>query len=281
MRYFYCLLFLFISGASFAQLSGSWQGVLIQDNKNGTTTNFAVWVDLIVDGSQLKGSFRSEQANSPYYKVSNIVGKLDGNNIVIKEKEIVNQNTESGRGWCFLLAKFVFNKSEQKLKGTYTSATEGCAPGELVLVKSNKTFNKSATPIVAESTFEEVEELLKAKKAIKGKQFVLVDVNFQSGKYELGSNSYAYLNKITELLKKNNTIKIHLKGHTDSDGDDENNFILSQKRAKSVSDFLRSKGIVEGRITFEGYGESRSVATNETKEGRRENRRVELLIVSN
>ena len=85
---------------------------------------------------------------------------------------------------------------------------------------------------------------------------------------------------IVNISRENSLIKIHLKGHTDSDGDDENNFILSHKRAKSVSDYLIKTGIDKARITYEGYGESRSVATNETKEGKRENRRVELLIIS-
>ena len=85
MKYFQSFLLLLVCGTTFAQLDGSWQGVLIQDNQNGTTTNFAIWVELIVDGPQLKGSFRSEQANSPYYKISSIIGKINGDNVVIKD----------------------------------------------------------------------------------------------------------------------------------------------------------------------------------------------------
>ncbi len=280
MKYFQSLLLLFVCTISFAQLNGSWQGILIQDNLNGTTTNFAVWVELIVEGSELKGSFRSEQANSPYYKISSIIGKIDGDNVVIKEKQIVNHNTKNGTGWCFLLAKFVYSKSEQKLKGSYTSETEGCVPGELVLVKSNKAFNREATEIVESSSLEKVEKLLGDKKAIIGKQFVLTDVNYQSGKFNIVSSSFEYLNRIANLLIENSTINIHLKGHTDSDGDDENNFVLSQKRARSVADYLINKGVVRGRITYEGYGESRPIAKNETKEEKATNRRVELLIIS-
>lgn len=280
MKYFNPLILLFLCSTVFGQLDGSWQGVLIQNNQDGTTTNFAIWVELKLEGNELNGSFRSEQANSPYYKISSIIGKVEGNKVVIKEKTIVNENTQEGMGWCLLLARFDYSKSEQKLKGNYTSSTEGCVPGELVLVKSNKTFNHGETKTVEASSLAEVEKLLSAKKAIIGKQFVLTNVNFQSGKHNITSNSYTYLNKITSLLKENNAIKIHLKGHTDSDGDDENNFILSQKRAKSVSDYLVKKGIEKERITFEGYGESRPIDTNKTKKGKQANRRVELLIVS-
>jgi outer membrane protein OmpA-like peptidoglycan-associated protein len=280
MKYCQSLLFLFLCSSVFGQLNGSWQGVLIQGNPDGSTTNFAIWLDLFVDGPRIKGSIRSEQANTPYYKISSIIGKVEGNNILVKEKIIVNEDTQEGMGWCLLLAKFVYNESEQKLKGTYTSDTEGCVPGELVLVKSNKAFNREATEIIEASSLEEVEALLGEEIAVVGKQFVLTDVKFQSGKHNIASSSYSYLNKIVRLLKENSSIKIHLKGHTDSDGDDENNFILSQKRAKSVSEYLEKKGVNEDMVTYEGYGESRSIATNESKPGKQLNRRVELLIVA-
>tara|TARA_B100000809_G_C15140446_1_gene532982 strand:+ start:10394 stop:11233 length:840 start_codon:yes stop_codon:yes gene_type:complete len=278
MKLFQTLLFLFLFGTAFGQLDGSWQGVLIQENLDKTTTNFAIWVDVKTNGTQLTGNFRSEQANSPYFKVSKITGKIDGSNIVFKEEEIIRHSTQSGMFWCFLLAKFVFNESEQKLKGTYTS--EGCMPGELVLIRANKNFNHGATKIAESSSLEEVEKLLSEKKAVEGKQFVLTDVNYQSGKHNVVSGSYTYLNKIVRLLKENSLLNIHLKGHTDSDGDDEGNFLLSQKRAKSVSNYMINEGIDEARITYEGYGESRSIASNQSKEGKRVNRRVELLIIS-
>ena len=278
MKLFQTLLFLFLFGTSFGQLDGGWQGILIQENPDKTTTNFAIWVDIKTSGTQLTGSFRSEQAKTPYFKVSKIKGKIDGRKIFLKEETIISENTESGMFWCFLLAKFNFIESEQKLKGTYTS--EGCMPGELVLIRANKRFNLGATKITESSSLEDVEKLLSEQKAVEGKQFVLTDVNYQSGKHNIVSSSYAYLNRITSLLNENSSLKIHLKGHTDSDGDDENNFLLSQKRAKSVSNYMINEGIDETRITYEGYGESRSIASNQSKEGKRVNRRVELLIIS-
>jgi outer membrane protein OmpA-like peptidoglycan-associated protein len=280
MKYFQSLLLLLLCGTVFGQLNGTWQGVLIQKNQDGTTLNFAIWVDFKIEDNQLTGSFRSEQANTPYFKVSKITGKVDGDNVVFKERAIVEHNTQNGMGWCLLLVRFAYNKSEQTLKGTYSSTSEGCFPGELVLIKANKGFNYGATEVSESSSLVEVEKLLVDKKTVVGKQFVLTDVNYQSGKHNIVSSSFAYLNKIAALLNKNNGIKIHLKGYTDSDGNDENNFILSQKRAKSVSDYLVKKGIEKSRITYEGYGESRSIAPNQTKEGKRVNRRVELLIIS-
>ena len=69
-------------------------------------------------------------------------------------------------------------------------------------------------------------------------------------------------------------------GHTDSQGDDGSNQILSQDRAQAVLNFLRTKGVNAGNLTSRGYGENNPIETNETPEGRQANRRTELKIIS-
>ena len=73
-------------------------------------------------------------------------------------------------------------------------------------------------------------------------------------------------------------IKIEIQGHTDSDASTSHNQALSERRAKSVATYLTKKGIAAKRLTTKGYGESKPVASNKTKEGKAENRRVELHI---
>lgn len=73
--------------------------------------------------------------------------------------------------------------------------------------------------------------------------------------------------------------KIRVEGHASADGNDDHNMDLSARRAAAVVDYLVEQGVEAGRLTSEGFGETRPVADNETKEGREENRRVELHIV--
>ena len=277
---FFSLIFLLIQSSVFGQTEGSWQGVLIQKNIDGTTDNYAVWAEFKSDRGRVTGKFRSEKANTPYYKVTALEGEKGGNKISFRETNIIKENLEEGFMWCFVIADLIYSEKDQKLKGSYSSSVKGCPPGELVLVKSNKAFNSEKTETIESASLENVKGLLEEKRSIIGKQFILVDVNFQSAKYKITSTSYVYLNQIGEILKEKESIKIHLKGNTDSDGDDENNFILSQKRAESVANYFINKGIDAARITFEGYGESRPITENITKEGKRANRRVELLIIS-
>jgi len=68
-------------------------------------------------------------------------------------------------------------------------------------------------------------------------------------------------------------------GHTDSVGTDSYNQGLSERRANAVKDYLTAQGIKASRLTARGYGESRPVASNDTDEGRAENRRVELIVL--
>ncbi len=91
--------------------------------------------------------------------------------------------------------------------------------------------------------------------------------------------SYTELDKLVSILKKNPTPIILITGHTDGVGKDSDNLVLSEQRAKSVVNYLISKGISEKRIGYKGFGETQPIATNNTNEGRAENRRVEFEVV--
>jgi len=107
----------------------------------------------------------------------------------------------------------------------------------------------------------------------------LNNIFFEFGKSVLKSESFPELDRVVKLLNDNPTIEIELSGHTDNVGSDDANLTLSQNRAEAVVDYLTGKGIKKGRIIAKGYGESASVSTNDTEEGRQLNRRVEFKIL--
>lgn len=109
----------------------------------------------------------------------------------------------------------------------------------------------------------------------------LNNVFFDFDKWDLRSESSLELDRVVSLLKENPAIVIEMSAHTDAKGSDEYNFKLSDNRARSVMEYIISKGIDASRITSKGYGESKPVATNETDEGRQLNRRVEFTILKN
>jgi outer membrane protein OmpA-like peptidoglycan-associated protein len=89
------------------------------------------------------------------------------------------------------------------------------------------------------------------------------------------------INKLAEILNKYPDTNILVTGHTDSDGTDEYNQTLSEKRAKSVSDYTMIQGINSSRLSIIGLGESEPVASNDTDDGKHLNRRVEIAIFAN
>ena len=89
------------------------------------------------------------------------------------------------------------------------------------------------------------------------------------------------INQIIKILKDDPSLKTEVSGHTDSDGDDDYNLELSEKRAEAVMKYLISNGIEQSRMNSIGYGETKPVADNSTDEGKSLNRRVEFKFNSN
>jgi OmpA-OmpF porin, OOP family len=113
----------------------------------------------------------------------------------------------------------------------------------------------------------------------KGAVIRLNNIFFDSGKHDLLSESFAELDILNELLRKNKNIKIEIGGHTDAIGSDIDNMELSKNRANAVLKYLIAKGVSSDRILSKGYGETKFISNNSTEEGKKLNRRVEFVIL--
>jgi outer membrane protein OmpA-like peptidoglycan-associated protein/Tol biopolymer transport system component len=113
-----------------------------------------------------------------------------------------------------------------------------------------------------------------------GSAVVLNNVFFETNSYTLKDESKTELGTLLDLLAKNATLKIEIGGHTDNSGTDAENLALSEKRAKSVQDYLLTKGIDASRLTYKGYGATKAIADNKTDAGKSKNRRTEFTVVS-
>ena len=114
-----------------------------------------------------------------------------------------------------------------------------------------------------------------------GSNITLKNVFFETGKWDIKSDSYPELERLVALLKEVPLLKIEISGHTDNVGSDSFNELLSQKRADAVVNFLSKKGVSKERLIAKGYGKSKPVVTNDTEEGRAQNRRTEFEIIEN
>lgn len=127
--------------------------------------------------------------------------------------------------------------------------------------------------------YKEIEVDLYLSPIEKGEVIRLNNIFFESGKYDLLSESYAELDKLHAILLNNSKMKIEISGHTDAVGSDADNLNLSNNRANAVMQYLLKKGVNGNRLTAKGYGETKFIAPNDTEKGKQKNRRVEFLII--
>lgn len=115
----------------------------------------------------------------------------------------------------------------------------------------------------------------------KGASITLKNIFFESNQFELQPQSKSELDKLVFLLQENPKLIIQIDGHTDNIGQPKDNLQLSNNRAKSLVDYLLSKGITFQRLSYKGFGAGKPIADNTTDEGRALNRRTQLSVISN
>lgn len=112
-----------------------------------------------------------------------------------------------------------------------------------------------------------------------GKTLVLDNIIFKSGTATLEKKSYASLNLLYKGLVEHPKLCISIHGHTDNVGNSEDNIHLSTNRAQTIYNYLIKEGVDKNRLQFMGFGEDKPLASNETNQGRKKNRRVEFLVL--
>ena len=108
----------------------------------------------------------------------------------------------------------------------------------------------------------------------------LSSISFLHGSATLTETASATLDKIAETLHQNPDIRLHVAGHTDNTGDSNYNLTLSADRAQSVVHYFINQGIEGSRLVAKGVGDRQPIASNETKEGRSKNRRIEFKLLN-
>lgn len=134
------------------------------------------------------------------------------------------------------------------------------------------------------SNYSKIDSIVNSKQILldtssKSTTLILKNILFETNQAILLPISYIELNVMVEYLTKNSQAKIEVGGHTDNTGREKQNKILSEKRARAVVNYLVANNIDKERITYKGFGSSKPIATNETIEGKLENRRVEFRII--
>ena len=125
---------------------------------------------------------------------------------------------------------------------------------------------------------KQLNNVLATRDSARGLISNMSDVLFKTGSFELAPGARERLAKVSGILLAYSTLHVQIEGHTDSVGTDEYNQTLSEKRAGAVRDYFVQQGIAADSIQARGFGKTVPIASNETAEGRQQNRRVELVL---
>ncbi|MBX7127072.1 MAG: OmpA family protein [Cyclobacteriaceae bacterium] len=165
-------------------------------------------------------------------------------------------------------------------KGEYKTmpSTPRPLPGKKKIVKDTLLI---ASPVVVSTSPVEdpvalpitTDPVLKADSLI-----VLRALEFETNSYRLTSAHYGQLDSLAAFLSRHTSLTVFVSGHTDSLGSERHNVNLSSRRAEVVAEYLVDHGASWDRITFEGFGSAQPLASNQTAAGRKQNRRVQVLI---
>jgi len=132
---------------------------------------------------------------------------------------------------------------------------------------------------------EEIKKTVPDAKVERVGEGIVVEFNsnvlFAFDKSDPSAEAKTNLDKLVKVLNSYSETNIEAQGHTDSKGSDSYNMTLSERRATSVSGYLKNNGINSSRVTIKGFGESAPKYDNSTVDGRSQNRRVEFLITAN
>ncbi len=150
---------------------------------------------------------------------------------------------------------------------------------QVLTVKNDGYIFSSRLLSTEDTTLNEPKKLDIVMKEIKvGESYKIDDINFITNSAELSADAKKIIDEFASFLSENPSIEIEIQGHTDNVGNDQTNMDLSDKRARSVYLHLIEKGIASSRLSSKGYGETQPIATNQTEEGRAQNRRTVFLI---
>lgn len=281
------IFYLVFSIASFAQrhsLEGVWQGVFtnqMQTNKDG----LAIWMEFKVDekSGELKGFSRYEQPYKEFYAFKRLKGKVTSDSTLTFEEINIRKKQESSfHIWCLNFGEVRYDYETGYLEGTWKSSDCGSQRGKMILYRSKYEISHSDTNTLYHNWFDNfLGDLKRGWKAYyvrdaEMRNFEMKPVLFDHDKDSLKPEFMPYLDQMVKIVKSHTDLRIKIIGHTDSNGTDEYNIDLSQRRANRIKKYLIDQGLKADRVVIEYRGERDPFTSNKTARGKSLNRRVDF-----
>lgn len=178
-----------------------------------------------------------------------------------------------------ITSKQVTQIDYDSITGKYAGVLESNSEYILTVKKDGYAFNSKVLSASDSAAAKPMHIDFEIKKMKEGGSYNLNDILFAKESFELNNVSREVIKDFAEFLKSNPTTKVAINGHTDNDGNPQDNLILSKNRAKAVYNYLISLGIEPSRLTHEGFGQTKPLSPNNSQSGKALNRRTEFVIL--
>lgn len=260
-------------------LSGQWQGMMKQD---GSSEVSILYLDIDQQGENITGYSKQEFPNTNSYIYYSLTGSL---NTEITQKNSISKNINSNQSNCKYNFKISYDSESGYLKGGFKSSTCRGVQGNITLYRSQVKQDLAEKKTTSQEWFEFlIKDLQKGRKSpemrdLERKNFKFRPIYFEYDKDEINPNDYQYLTEMARIVDGHSDLRIQITGHTDGDGSDQYNDILSKKRAKAIKDYFLKCEIEDFKLVIDYKGKRMPVGDNKTPEGMHDNRRVDFKFI--
>lgn len=272
-------------GYSQKNLGGIWQGLITIQSNEYKKSNL-LYLDIKITGEEIEGFARIESSATEHYAYKKVYGTVKNGILKFRDVQILKNKNEFKKEWCLNQYELMYDKHSAYLKGKYGSEECNYAYGQIILYRSKeKIISKSDSSMLDKKWRIKFLSDLKRKKPApelmekKMKNFIFEPVNFDHDSSVVKPEYHKYLRELVDIVQSHSDLRIKIIGHTDAVGSNEYNIGLSKRRAEAIKLFLTNTGLKEDRIEIEYKGETQPIGTNNTDEGKAQNRRVDVIFI--
>ena len=187
-------------------------------------------------------------------------------------------STEAKRQAELTAAREAQQKAAAEMAAQKAAAEQAALQAKEQAARDEAARAQAATAALRAQLLQQLNEVLQTTDTPRGLVVNMADVLFETGKYALSQDAQLKLAKLSGIIQAHPGLNLAIEGHTDTTGTADFNMKLSQQRADTVREFLISQGLSPDIITGKGMGQDNPVADNSTAAGRKQNRRVEIIV---
>ena len=278
---------LFIISFNYSLLSqetfkGTWKGMISYNDKNQVES--PIYLSFFIINGIVNGYSRIESLNIESHAIDKIKGNIENDRIQISQSDFISKSKEMKMSMKKSSMILNYDDSTGYLNGELLDKNKNKI-GEVVLYKTKIKYNDLSSTSLSHQWLRDLKNDLKMgylapiKREYERDNFKFEPIYFDYDQSIIKSDYHLFLNKLIRVINGHSDLRIKVTGHTDSDGSDEYNIALSKRRSEAIIQYFQMNGLDRDKVKIDFKGEKEPVESNQTKQGKQKNRRVDFSFI--